>query len=71
MPRPIVSFIRTMRFYGRGLGLVIDTDGRKFHNVTNTGAFRGIDKRIHYLQLIWQQRGEKKNFLHPFECLGK
>src|SRR4029077_1519537 len=50
---------------------VIDTDGRKFHNVTNTGPFRGIDKRIHYFQLIWQQRRQKENFLDAFERLGK
>ena len=60
-----------MRFYGRGLALVIDTDGRKFHNVTDTGALRGIDERIHYFQLIWQQRRQKKNFLDTFERLGK
>ena len=60
-----------MPFYGRGLRLVIDTDGREFHNVTNAGAFRGIDEHTHYLQLIWQQRRQKKNFLDTFECPGK
>jgi len=60
-----------MPFYGHGLRLVIDTDGRKFHNVTDTGPFRSIDKRIHYLQLIRQQRRQKKNFLDTFERLGK
>jgi hypothetical protein len=60
-----------MRFYGRRLGLVIDTDGREFHNVTDTGAFCGIDEAIHYFQLIWQQRRQKKNFLDTFERLGK
>jgi hypothetical protein len=60
-----------MPFYRRGLRLVIDTDGRKFRNLANAGAFRGIDKYIHYLQLIWQQRWQKKDFLNPFECPGK
>ena len=60
-----------MRFYSRGPCLIIDADRRKFHNVANARAFRGIDKRIHYLQLIWQQRREKKNFLDTFECSEK
>jgi len=66
-----VVFIRAMPFYGRGLRLVTDANGRKFRNMANPGAFRGIDKYIHYLQLIWQQRRQKKNLLHPCECPGK
>ena len=66
-----VLFIRAMPSYGRGLRLVTDANGRKFHNVTDAGTLRGIDERIHYFQLIWQQRRQKKNFLHPFECSRK
>ena len=60
-----------MPFYSCGPRLVIDADRRKFRNMANAGAFRGIDKHIRYLQLIWQQRRQKKNFLDPFECPGK
>jgi len=66
-----VFFICAMPFYGRGLRRLIDANRRKFHNVTDAGALRRIDEHIHYLQLIWQQRRQKRNFLDTFERTGK